>query len=64
MKTTGEIERTARELMLTTRIQQDLFDDTMMFVFINEEGKASATFTTFVEAYRYRLNYIGSKLDG
>ena len=64
MKTTDQIERDARTLLLRTRIQQDLFDDTMMFVFINEEGKASATFTTFIEAYRYRLNYIGSKLEG
>lgn len=64
MKTTSEIDRQAKNLMLMTRVQQDLFEDNMMFVVINEYEQAIATFPTFIEAYRYRLMYIICKLEG
>jgi hypothetical protein len=65
MKTSDQIERRARELMLATRVQQDLDDnENVMYVFVDEHGVASATFMSFIEAYRYRLMYISSKLEG
>lgn len=65
MKIPNEIMRQASDLMIATRVQQDVCDEGhVMFVVIDENNEAVATFTTFIEAYRYRLTYIICKLEG
>jgi hypothetical protein len=65
MKTTDQIVSQVSNLLLHTRVEQDLDDnENVMYVFINEYGVATATFMSFVEAYRYRLSYISHKLEG
>jgi hypothetical protein len=65
MKTTSEIERQARQLMLATKIEADICDEGhIMYVFFDENGEVGATFKTFIEAYRYRMMYIICKLEG